>query len=85
MAAGSAALCLRAGIGTGLLIAGLRLGRPGQGITIPARALWRFVGETEEITAEETASDEALRAEYEALEVQYSGPPATQPRRASSA
>ena len=25
------------------------------------------------------------RAEYEALEVQYSGPPATQPRRASSA
>jgi hypothetical protein len=47
--------------------------------------LRRFVGETEEITAEETASDEALRAEYEALEVQYSGPPATQPRRASSA
>jgi hypothetical protein len=44
-----------------------------------------LVGETEEITAEETAGYEALRAEYEALEVQYSGPPATQQRRTSSA
>ncbi len=47
--------------------------------------LRRLVGETEEITAEETAGYEALRAEYEALEVQYSGPPATQQRRTSSA
>jgi ParB family chromosome partitioning protein len=36
--------------------------------------LRRLVGETEEITAEETAGYEALRAEYEALEAQYSGP-----------
>jgi ParB family chromosome partitioning protein len=36
--------------------------------------LRRLVGEREEITAEETASYEALRAEYEALEAQYSGP-----------
>jgi ParB family chromosome partitioning protein len=36
--------------------------------------LRRLVGETEEITAEETADYEALRAEYEALEAQYSGP-----------
>jgi len=36
--------------------------------------LRRLVGETEEITAKETAGYEALRAEYEALEAQYSGP-----------
>jgi ParB family chromosome partitioning protein len=36
--------------------------------------LRRLVGETEESTAEETASYEALMAEYEALEAQYSGP-----------
>jgi len=33
-----------------------------------------LVGETEEITAKETAGYEALREEYEALEAKYSGP-----------